>query len=85
LHNTGLIPIAGGILVPFLGIGIFAWLPMLAALAMAMSSVTVVGNSLLLGRYKPRSATTKPSGKKAKEIQSDVKVDDLLRHAPRQL
>ena len=53
-YNTGLIPIAGGILVPFLGVGIFGWLPMLAGLAMAMSSVTVVGNSILLGRYKPR-------------------------------
>jgi Cu+-exporting ATPase len=52
-YNTGLIPIAGGILVPFLGVGIFGWLPMLAGLAMAMSSVTVVGNSMLLGRYKP--------------------------------
>lgn len=44
-YNTGLIPIAGGALVPLLGVGIFGWLPMLAALAMAMSSVTVVGNS----------------------------------------
>ncbi len=52
-YNTGLIPIAGGVLVPLLGVGIFGWLPMLAALAMAMSSVTVVGNSILLGRYKP--------------------------------
>ena len=52
-YNAGLIPIAGGILVPFLGVGIFGWLPMLAGLAMAMSSVTVVGNSMLLGRYKP--------------------------------
>jgi P-type Cu+ transporter len=58
-YNTGLIPIAGGILVPFLGVGIFGWLPMLAGLAMAMSSVTVVGNSILLGRYKPRFATAK--------------------------
>jgi P-type Cu+ transporter len=56
-YNTGLIPIAGGILVPFLGVGIFGWLPMLAGLAMAMSSVTVVGNSILLGRYKPRFNT----------------------------
>ncbi|HEY6883280.1 MAG TPA: heavy metal translocating P-type ATPase, partial [Nitrososphaeraceae archaeon] len=47
-YNAGLIPIAGGILVPFMGIGIFGWLPMLAGLAMAMSSVTVVGNSILL-------------------------------------
>lgn len=58
-YNAGLIPIAGGILVPFLGIGIFGWLPMLAGLAMAMSSVTVVGNSILLGRYKPRFANKK--------------------------
>jgi P-type Cu+ transporter len=61
-YNAGLIPIAGGILVPFMGIGIFGWLPMLAGLAMAMSSVTVVGNSILLGRYKPKFATAKPKG-----------------------
>jgi len=54
-YNAGLIPIAGGILVPFGGVGIFGCLPMLAGLAMAMSSVTVVGNSILLGRYKPGS------------------------------
>ena len=53
-YNTGLIPIAGGILVPFLGVGIFGWLPMLAGVAMALSSLTVVGNSLLLGRYNPK-------------------------------
>jgi P-type Cu+ transporter len=53
-YNTGLIPIAGGALVPFLGVGIFGWLPMLAGIAMAMSSLTVVGNSVLLGRYKPK-------------------------------
>jgi Cu+-exporting ATPase len=67
-YNTGLIPIAGGILVPFLGVGIFGWLPMLAGLAMAMSSVTVVGNSILLGRYKPKFATAKP---KRAEIYSN--------------
>ena len=58
-YNTGLIPIAGGALVPILGVGIFGWLPMLAGVAMAMSSVTVVGNSILLGRYKPRFAGKK--------------------------
>lgn len=57
-YNTGLIPIAGGILVPLLGVGIFEWLPMLAGLAMAMSSATVVGNSLLLGRYRSKFAIT---------------------------
>jgi Cu+-exporting ATPase len=60
-YNAGLIPIAGGILVPFMGVGIFGWLPMLAGLAMAMSSVTVVGNSILLGRYKPRFAVGRRS------------------------
>ena len=60
-YNTGLIPIAGGALVPILGVGIFGWLPMLAGVAMAMSSVTVVGNSILLGRYKPRFAGKKPT------------------------
>jgi Cu+-exporting ATPase len=57
-YNTGLIPIAGGVLVPLLGVEIFGWLPMLAALAMAMSSVTVVGNSILLGRYRPKFSLT---------------------------
>jgi Cu+-exporting ATPase len=66
-YNTGLIPIAGGDLVPFLGVGIFGWLPMLAAVAMAMSSVTVVGNSILLGRYKPRLL---PRGAKLEKDQT---------------
>src|SRR6266487_3814005 len=58
-YNTGLIPIAAGALVPFFGAVVYAWLPFLAAGAMAMSSVTVVGNSLLLGRYKPKFAVKK--------------------------
>jgi len=65
-YNTGLIPIAGGALVPLLGVGIFGWLPMFAALAMAMSSVTVVGNSILLDRYKPKSLLT------ATELQKNL-------------
>jgi Cu+-exporting ATPase len=73
-YNTGLIPIAGGILVPILGVGIFGWLPMLAGLAMAMSSVTVVGNSILLGRYKPRFAPAKPR-------KEEVHTDEDLKEA----
>lgn len=53
-YNMGLIPVAAGALVPFFGVGVFGWLPMLAAVAMAMSSVTVVSNSILLGQYKPK-------------------------------
>jgi Cu+-exporting ATPase len=54
VYNTGLIPVAAGALVPIFGLGVFGWLPILAGLAMAMSSVTVVTNSLLLGKYKPK-------------------------------
>ena len=59
-YNTGLIPIAGGALVPFFGLSVFGWLPILAAAAMALSSVTVVGNSILIGRYRPRYVKSKP-------------------------
>ncbi len=60
-YNTGLIPIAAGALVPVFGIGVFGWLPILAGVAMALSSVTVVTNSLLLGKYKPRHKNSNPS------------------------
>jgi P-type Cu+ transporter len=59
-YNTGLIPIAGGALVPFLGLSVFGWLPILAGAAMALSSLTVVGNSILLGRYRPMFAPSRP-------------------------
>ncbi|HYU55303.1 MAG TPA: heavy metal translocating P-type ATPase [Candidatus Dormibacteraeota bacterium] len=54
VYNVALIPIAAGILVPFLGPGIYHVLPLLAGAAMAISSVTVVSNSLLLRRFNPR-------------------------------
>lgn len=53
-YNIGLIPVAAGIFVLFLGLSIFSWLPMLAGAAMTVSSVTVVSNSILLGRYRPK-------------------------------
>jgi Cu+-exporting ATPase len=49
-YNIVLIPIAAGLLIPVFTISIYSFLPMLAALAMAFSSVTVVSNSLLLTR-----------------------------------
>jgi Cu+-exporting ATPase len=54
VYNVALIPIAAGILVPFLGPGIYQVLPLLAGGAMAISSVTVVSNSLLLRRFNPK-------------------------------
>lgn len=53
-YNIVLIPIAAGVLIPVFTISIYGFLPMLAALAMAFSSVTVVSNSLLLSRFKPK-------------------------------
>jgi hypothetical protein len=57
----------------FLGIEIFGWLPMLAGLAIATSSVTVVGNSL--GRYRPRLAK-KPLGEEL-HTNDDLKANSL--------
>jgi Cu+-exporting ATPase len=51
-YNTALIPVAAGVLYPFFGI---TFRPELAALAMALSSVTVVSLSLLLKRYIPEA------------------------------
>ncbi|HLD06597.1 MAG TPA: heavy metal translocating P-type ATPase [Candidatus Nanoarchaeia archaeon] len=48
-YNTAGIPIAAGILYPFFG---FLLNPMIAAAAMALSSVSVVSNALLMRRHK---------------------------------
>ncbi len=50
IYNSMLIPLAAGILFPFFGI---VFMPEWAGLAMAMSSVSVVMNSLLMKKYIP--------------------------------
>jgi Cu+-exporting ATPase len=55
-YNVVLIPVAMGVLYPFTGVLLD---PILAAAAMALSSVTVVSNALRLRRFRPpRSAAT---------------------------
>jgi Cu+-exporting ATPase len=49
-YNTTLIPVAAGILFPFFGILLN---PIFAAVAMGLSSVTVVTNALRLKRFTP--------------------------------
>ncbi|MFZ2604060.1 MAG: HAD-IC family P-type ATPase, partial [Candidatus Omnitrophota bacterium] len=53
-YNLVGIPIAAGVLYPFTG---FLLNPVIAGTAMAFSSVSVVGNSLLMQRYKPKKCT----------------------------
>jgi Cu+-exporting ATPase len=50
-YNLLLVPVAAGVLYPFWGITLS---PILAGMAMALSSVSVVTNSLRLRRFEPR-------------------------------
>lgn len=49
-YNVVAIPVAAGVLYPFIGVIVVS--PMIAAIAMVLSDVTVVGNSLLLKRFE---------------------------------
>ncbi len=62
-YNTALIPVAAGVLYPltFLPSVLRSLHPVLAALAMAFSSVTVVANSLRLRRASPAAGETLPA------------------------
>jgi Cu+-exporting ATPase len=61
-YNTALIPLAAGVLYPFLHVLLP---PEVAGLAMAMSSVTVVTLSLLLKKYVPPAARRVPPIKRS--------------------
>jgi len=58
-YNSALIPIAAGILYPFTG---YTFNPSLAALAMALSSVTVISLSLMLKTYIPPAMKERMKG-----------------------
>ena len=59
-YNVVLIPVAMGVLYPFTGILLD---PILAAAAMALSSVTVVSNALRLRRFRPPRHAAPPGGR----------------------
>ena len=54
VYNVTLLPVAAGVLYPFVGLLLS---PAFAALAMAFSSVSVVSNALRLKRFHPPVAT----------------------------
>jgi Cu+-exporting ATPase len=58
-YNVVLIPVAMGVLFPFFGILLD---PILAAAAMALSSVTVVSNALRLRRFRAPAAGGSSAG-----------------------
>ncbi|GIU70629.1 MAG: copper-translocating P-type ATPase [Candidatus Nitrosocaldaceae archaeon] len=74
-YNTALIPIAAGALVPIFGAEIYSFLPLLAAGAMGLSSASVVSNSLLLSRYKPRFEKIKTMQIKRVEVESMRRIN----------
>jgi len=77
-YNVAGIPIAAGILYPFLGITLN---PALAGLAMALSSVSVVTNALLLSRAK-RTLAQIGSGPKVDSSSAQPRMPHLSNHHP---
>jgi P-type Cu+ transporter len=66
-YNAVLLPIAMGVLVPWLGLAVFMVLPITGALAMALSSTSVVANSLSLrwvnlGSRSGKVPSVRPAG-----------------------
>ncbi|HZY92311.1 MAG TPA: heavy metal translocating P-type ATPase [Thermoplasmata archaeon] len=61
-YNAVLLPVAAGAVVPLFGLSVFSVLPIVGALAMGLSSTSVLLNSLSLRREirPPASVSTKP-------------------------
>ncbi len=65
-YNAVLLPIAAGALVPLLGLGVYDVLPITGAIAMGLSSTTVVLNSLSLRFVSLDSAPASPPHRSAR-------------------
>ncbi|MHA1929841.1 MAG: heavy metal translocating P-type ATPase [Candidatus Thorarchaeota archaeon] len=76
IYNMALLPIAAGLLFPIFGI---ALRPEFAGLAMALSSVSVVSNALLLNRFKPVDYENEGSVQEPESIESEVAIDPICK------
>ncbi|HZD41121.1 MAG TPA: HAD-IC family P-type ATPase, partial [Terriglobales bacterium] len=78
-YNTALIPVAAGVLYPFFGILLS---PIIAAAAMACSSVSVVSNALRLRRFTPPMVSeSKRDLKESLDAQPSFGERDIAPHA----
>ena len=72
-----LLPLAAGLLYPAFGI---ALRPEFAGLAMALSSVSVVTNALLLNRFKPAKHEDGPDAEStSQEAVSEIAIDPICK------
>jgi Cu+-exporting ATPase len=74
VYNIALLPIAAGLLVPFN----IVLQPAFAGLAMSLSSVSVVTNALLLGRFKTSESREKEVSK-IEEPDSGIAIDPICK------
>jgi Cu+-exporting ATPase len=71
-YNSIGIPIAAGVLYPFVGIRLS---PIIAAAAMALSSLSVVGNANRLRRWRPRPLPEAAPAKLTPQVQTSTSTD----------
>ncbi len=77
IYNMALLPLAAGLLYPAFGIVLR---PEFAGLAMALSSVSVVTNALLLNRFKPAKHEEGPDAEPtSQEAVSKIAIDPICK------
>lgn len=76
IYNIIAVPVAAGILYPVCG---FLMNPMVASAAMALSSVSVVANSLLLGRHRIRITPVKHPFIPVDEIEFKPQITETMK------